>query len=176
MAAVDTLRGLTQDVNASMRGVLMRLRPGALDRLGLERALRQGPIQDLLSDAEVVCNIRVRGDVSALDDDAQSAIYRIFQEAANDCVRRAYSRRIDVRLCADYARGTHFDILLQVRYDVDTRRGGDSATATAVELPGIRDRVLALGGQYRADLTAGDLLHHVHFVRIDQHERVGGLS
>jgi glucose-6-phosphate-specific signal transduction histidine kinase len=167
MAAVDTLRGLTQDIHASMRDVLQQLRPVALDRHGLEGALRAGPIQDLLARSQVRSELSLKGDVAALDGDAQSAIYRICQEAANDCVRRARAPRIDFRISVEDLPGIHFDVLMMIRYEEQPPRSADDAVPSATPLPGTRDRVLALGGDYRCIVADGCTEHRIQFVRLD---------
>lgn len=165
MAAVDTLRGLTQDIHASMREVLLQLRPGMLDRLGLDQALRQGPIQDLLSDARVRCELSLRGDIAALDVDAQSAIYRICQETAIDCVRRARSPRIEIRLNVEALAGEVLRVSLLVRYQEPPARAAEITANPSHALGGTHDRVLALGGEYLVDAEAGSVCHRVHFDR-----------
>jgi glucose-6-phosphate-specific signal transduction histidine kinase len=168
MAAVDSLRGLTQDIQASVRDVLTQVRPMVLDRHGLEHALRAGPIRDLLTDAEVRFDVLVRGALSELDADVQSAIYRICQEAALDCVRRQRGRRFELALrVVGIGSGQH-----AVELDLgcglaDADGGNDGADAPVDLLPGTRDRVLALGGDYRCKVDAGTLRHEVRFVAGD---------
>jgi two-component system sensor histidine kinase UhpB len=166
MAAVDTLRGLTQNISSAMRDVLQQLQPGALDRHGLERALERGPIRDLLADAQIHCDLILRGPIDTLDRDAQSAIYRICQDIANDCVRRGESKRVELRLRVAHLEGTHFDVLLKARYELDARRLADSLP-TSMELPGTRDRALAFGGDYASWIEGCELHHRDHFVRLD---------
>jgi two-component system sensor histidine kinase UhpB len=159
MAAVDSLRALAQSVHAGMRDVLGNLRPGVLDRHGLERALRDGPLNDLLGDAGVRYEPNLRGPLDALDADARSAVYRICQEAATDCVRRARATRFELVLNA-VAHATVVDVSLRMAYD----QAGDVAAAGPGWLPGARDRVLALGGDYECESDAAGTRHRIRFV------------
>ena len=160
MAAVDSLRALAQSVHAAMRNVLANLRPVALDRHGLERALLEGPLHDLLADASVRYEHSVRGPLGALDADTGNALYRICQEAAIDCVRRARGTRFELALSA-IAHATVVDVSLRLGYD----RGAEaSAAADPPWLPGARDRVLALGGSYECEADAGGIRHRIRFV------------
>jgi glucose-6-phosphate-specific signal transduction histidine kinase len=154
MAAIDSLRGLSQEIHASMREALLRLRPLLLDRHGLETTLRSGPLRDLLVDAGVRYDLIVRGSAGKLDPDVQSALYRICQEAATDCVRRTRAREFTITLDADDV--DTLGVRLRVSYDGEFRSDPRDAT-----LPATRDRVLALGGDYRCDVCADRLEHNI---------------
>jgi two-component system sensor histidine kinase UhpB len=164
MAAVDSLRALAQSVHAGMRDVLGNLRPGVLERHGLERALRDGPLHDLLSDAGIRHEPQLRGPLDALDGDARIALYRICQEAATDCVRRARGTRFELVLTAT-AHGTVIDVSLRIAYD----HAADSLARHAAQgespwLAGARDRVLALGGGYECESDESGTRHRIRFV------------
>lgn len=158
-AAVDSLRALATGVHGAMRDVLGHLRPGVLDRHGLERALLEGPIHDLLADARVRYEPALRGALAALDPDAANALYRICQEAALDCVRRAQGTRLELVLSAT-AHATVVDVGLRIAYD----HAAGTAFAPEPWLPGARDRVLALGGSYECEADAAGTRHRVRFV------------
>lgn len=159
MAAVDSLRALAQSVHAGMRDVLGNLRPGVLDRHGLERALRDGPLHDLLADAHIRYEPALRGPLDALDVDARNALYRICQEAATDCVRRARGTRFELVLSA-VPHATAMDVSLRLAYD----HAADVAATETPWLAGARDRVLALGGGYECEADAAGTRHRIRFV------------
>jgi glucose-6-phosphate-specific signal transduction histidine kinase len=161
MAAVDSLRALAQSVHGAMRDVLGHLRPAVLDRHGLERALLEGPLHDLLADAGVRYEHSLRGPVGALDADVGNALFRICQEAALDCVRRARGRRFELVLVAT-PHGTAIEVALRLCYE----RGAEAASAApeTAWLPGARDRVLALGGSYDCEADAAGIRHRIGFV------------
>lgn len=158
MAAVDSLRGLTQEIHASMRDAVLRLRPLLLDRSGLVEALRSGPIRDLLLDAGVAMGVVVQGDPAELEIDVQGAIYRICQEAATDCVRRAGGKRLEIDLRVDAA--AQDSVRLQIGYDDRSGTLGRDPS-----LPATRDRVLALGGDYECVPGPDGLQHRIRIPR-----------
>jgi glucose-6-phosphate-specific signal transduction histidine kinase len=160
MAAVDSLRSLSQDIQASMRDVLVHLRPAVLDRHGLEQALRSGPIRDLLADAGVDYRIVLRGPLASIDLDTQGALYRICQEAAIDCVRRQRGRRFELDLEADGEGADALAIGLWIECDADPAHAR-GAGLTESGLPGTRDRVIALGGTYEFRHDGLRVRHHV---------------
>lgn len=169
MAAVDALRGLTQDIHASMRDVLLHLRPVVLDRHGLEHALRAGPIRDLLSDADVSYELSVRGELVRLDADVQGALYRICQEAAIDCVRRRRGHRFEIALTVATPSPHEHVVDLCVDYDsepVGRMRIEGGIESSEAGLPATRDRILALGGEYRCRSDGVSIRHVVRLVTV----------
>jgi glucose-6-phosphate-specific signal transduction histidine kinase len=160
MAAVDSLRALAQGVHGAMRDVLGNLRPGVHDRHGLERALLEGPVHELLAGAGVRYEPSLRGPLGALGPDACNTLYRICQEAALDCVRRARGTRFELVLAAT-AHATVIDVSLRLGYDHGARTPDD---AEAAWLPGARDRVLALGGGYECEVDPAGTRHRIRFV------------
>lgn len=122
--------------------LIARLRPLALDRFGLEDALR-----DLLGDwrlrhPRVTINLAVSGPLPTLDDMHATAVYRIAQEAVTNALRHAGASRIDVALRAD-ATGLTLEV-------------ADNGQGQSVEfearghygVPGMRERAQALGGSF----------------------------
>src|SRR5688500_1535452 len=164
MAAVDSLRGLTQDIHASMRDVLVHLRPVALDRHGLQQALHAGPVRDLVTDAGLHYLLLIDGDPAGLDPDVQAALYRICQEAATDCVRRQRSSRFDVELRVESTPQQQRAVRLRVEYDVEAASAARTASSGDENgLPRTRDRVAALGGAYHCRHESFAIRHEVSF-------------
>ncbi|MCI1709363.1 MAG: MASE1 domain-containing protein [Chiayiivirga sp.] len=158
LAAIDSLRGLTRDIHASMREALLRLRPLLLDRQGLEATLRTGPIRELLADAGVRYDVVVRGPAMRLDADVQGALYRICQETATDCVRRMRGRHYALELKVEEGAisGAAPSVQLRVSYD-----GAFRSETREVMLPATRDRVQALGGEYCCEFATGSIEHSI---------------
>ena len=161
--AVRAQRELIQGIQATLREVLQGLRPALLDRFGLEAALREGPIQSLCSVAGLRYELRLLGPLARLGSDASSAIYRICQEAATNCVRHANATRFEIKVDVAEAWGGSLEVHLRIEDDgngfdpqrQDQTRGG---------LRGIRDRVLALSGEHRCETGLLGTRHSVWFV------------
>jgi glucose-6-phosphate-specific signal transduction histidine kinase len=149
--ALQTQRELVLRVQTTIRDVLNGLRPAALDHFGLETALREGPLQQLLANAGVAYRLDLTGPAGQLGADARSAVYRICQEAATNCVRHAQATSFQVQLNVDRTLGGDLEVHLRAEDD-----GRGFGAATAVEghgLRGIRDRVMALAGEFRCSST-----------------------
>lgn len=162
-ALLGSLRLQAQQVHESLRRVLRQLRPAVLDAYGLQRALTEGPLRELLADAGVRFETALVGEVDALDEDATTAIYRIAQEAATNCVRHARASRFQLRLWV--GRG---DDRGSFRVQLDLTDDGSGMSAQALQgghgLTGIRTRVLALGGEYAFRTGPEGTRHEVGFV------------
>jgi len=134
-------------LRGSVSGLLMQLRPAGLDEFGLAESLQRGPIRDLVEASGMVYRIsiyEVGRRVGCLENDVQTAIYRIVQEAATNAVRHAQAGMFLIRLTLHEA-GEATRVHLLVGDDgtgLDRVRTGGGG----VGLLGIRDRVIALGG------------------------------
>lgn len=162
IASLHAQRELVQRIQESIREVLHALRPPVLDRFGLEAALREGPIERLLADVAVDYHPQFSGPVAGIGADVASAIYRICQEAATNCVRhaRAQNFRLQVDAAPAWAGGMEVHLRIEddgVGMDADAADRGNG-------LRGIRDRVLALAGDYRCDSDAGGTRHLIWFI------------
>ena len=152
------LRDILDHMRKSVSGLLNSLRPAGLDAFGLARSLQQGSIRGLVEASGMAYRLRIEDDddlLQRLDDDTQTAIYRIVQEAATNAVRHAEASHLDVRVRARPGAGC-VRIALSI---TDDGRGIDPDSprlrAGGLGLQGIRDRILLLGGQLRIRSDAG---------------------
>ena len=150
--AFGPLRDILDHMRKTVSGLMHSLRPAGLDAFGLVRSLQQGSIRDLVEASGMAYRLRIEdgdGLLERMDDDAQTAIYRIVQEAATNAVRHAEARNLHVRLRA-LGLGGRTRIGLCVE---DDGRGIDPMSPRLQDggmgLQGIRDRVLLLGGRLR---------------------------
>ena len=165
LAALNAQRELVQHVQSSLREVLQGLRPAVLDRFGLDAALRAGPLRRMLADAGVDYEASCSGPVERVGADTGSAVYRICQEAATNCVRHAQARHFRVRLDVAPAWGGDLEVHLRIE---DDGRGFDAAAVQTGSLGGglrgIRDRVMALAGDHTCESGPDGTRHLVWFV------------
>ena len=142
------------DIIANMRqsvsGLMASLRPAGLDEFGLVSTLQGGAIRELVKAAGLAFHVRISDPgriLDSLDNNAQTTIYRIVQEAATNTLRHADARTIHVQLRAHHVNQRN-RILLSVN---DDGRGIDASAhperRRGIGLQGIRDRVLVLGGR-----------------------------
>ncbi len=122
-----------------VRGIATRLRPGALDHLGLVDAL-DWCIRDFEKRSRIRCVYR-HGGVPRIADKAATAAYRIAQESLTNVARHSGASRVDISLRAE--EGT---LLLSVEDDgrgFDPERLGESKGLGVI---GMRERASLIGG------------------------------
>lgn len=142
------LRELIAGMRRALRESIEALRPAALSELGLVKAIDLGSIRQQAEAAGLTFSLSVHGErwLSALDDAAAVAAYRIVQEAVNNVVRHSGATQVAIRLRLGWHRGEPW-LLICVRDEgqgIATARHGNGLT-------GMRDRVMTLGGGVRID-------------------------
>jgi hypothetical protein len=123
----------------SMRNVLSSLRPLALDRLGLDAALRQ-ECRRFVEWAGIPCDFAAGYGLSSFGAEVDTALFRIAQEALTNVVRHASASRVAVSL--GWRKGA---ALLQVEDDGRGIPAGQESTGLG--LLGMRERAERLGGE-----------------------------
>jgi signal transduction histidine kinase len=125
----------------SVRELAARLRPEALDELGLPAAIKWQAREFQLR-AGIRCNVSVPGEDFVLDQERATALFRIFQELLTNVMRHAAATKVDVAL-----RQVEGSLLLEV---IDDGRG---IVETAIRSPsslgllGMRERAAPFGGR-----------------------------
>jgi signal transduction histidine kinase len=94
---LDHAKSLAEEAVRSIRDMAMLLRPPMLDDMGLEPALRWQARQ-FSSRLQIPVNLDVQADLNALPDRYVTCLYRIAQEALNNCAKHAGATEIQVRL------------------------------------------------------------------------------
>jgi len=131
-----------------VRGIATRLRPGALDHLGLVDAL-DWYIRDFEKRSRIRCFYR-QGEIPRIADKAATAAYRIVQESLTNVARHSGASRVDVSLRVEEGA-----LLLSVEDDgrgFDPERLGESEGLGVV---GMRERASLIGGTLSIGPGAG---------------------
>jgi signal transduction histidine kinase len=152
---LDRTKADLADAVTELRRIIDDLRPGALDDLGLVRAL-SSDARRTLGAAGVECNLRValtEQECSSLSAAAEVVLYRVCVEAITNVVRHARARRCWLNL--GLASGA---VVLTVEDDGigltgDTPSSLDRTSSAGVGLRSMRERAEELGG--RVAFTAG---------------------
>jgi len=147
---------IVDDLIARVRRISLDLRPPLLDEVGLVCALRaylQG--QAAMSGLTIELHAaEPPADASSrLPADLEIACFRVVQEAVTNVLRHAAARRIDVHVARAGDR-----MSLSIRDDgrgFDPRTLDAAATRGHLGVPGMRERILARGGQFRLTSTPG---------------------
>ncbi|WP_159731799.1 ATP-binding protein [Methylosinus sp. Ce-a6] len=141
---IDAQLGALQQVN---RRILGRLRPAALDEMGLEgalQALTRG-WRDL--DPKVVVGLHVAEAAAPRDESIALTAYRIVQEGLTNVFRHASASRVDVTV-EQIVSGGKSELRVAVR---DDGAGVPEAVREGMGLRGMGERVAALGGRLTLD-------------------------
>lgn len=130
-------------VYATVGDMIRRLRPVALDELGLAAALEACVDRWRALKPSLTIRLTVEGDLQGLSESTNLALYRIVQEALTNCVRHADASWASVQL----RRASTGEITLSVE---DDGRGMEPPVGRSDGhgLAGIRERVDLLGGTF----------------------------
>ncbi|WP_018294732.1 PAS domain S-box protein [Mariprofundus ferrooxydans] len=127
---------------------LLRLRPATLDALGLSAALTEltGQWQ---KQADIVCSLRIDGDIDALDDMRAIAIYRLVQEGLTNAFRHGKADCVNVIIRKLPAHAGRDDQLwIEITDNGKGVHAEADRTPTGMGVIGMRERVHALGGTF----------------------------
>lgn len=97
LASLASLERAVEQVGHSVREVVTRLRPAALDEFGLELAIEQ-LLQQWSASSDVEYELRWATPARRLPTDAETTLYRIVQEALTNVARHARATRVRVEL------------------------------------------------------------------------------
>ena len=137
--AVSDARESARATLEELRRIARRLRPEALDDLGLRSALTN-LCDRLAAQADVECVRRIEPDLPPLTPEEELAIYRVAQEALTNAIRHARPSRIELRLGREDG-----GVALRVEDDGAWAGGEEGAGLT-----GMRERALMIGAELEA--------------------------
>jgi two-component system, NarL family, sensor kinase len=129
------------------RHAIAGLRPPVLDDLGLAASLES------LARSIPLPNVQVDTVTTSLPEHAETAVYRIAQEALQNVMKHASAAHVQLRLSV--AAGA---VLLEISDDgvgFDPATTAERAGPVGYGLPGMQQRAELLGGQLTADSTPG---------------------
>jgi two-component system sensor histidine kinase UhpB len=143
---LDELRETTRLGATDVRRIAVRLRPEALDDLGLQSALSA-----LATSFGEHAGLRIERRlqrVAALSEEQELVVYRVAQEALTNVARHARASRVELLLAQDER-----EVILSVR---DDGRGlPPEALASATGIRGMRERAMLIGAQLSIDASDG---------------------
>ncbi|MBT3013415.1 MAG: HAMP domain-containing protein [Candidatus Thiodiazotropha sp. (ex Lucina aurantia)] len=139
--SADAIIGVCNHMYGVVRDMMNRLRPVALEELGMVTAIER--LVDGWNDRqeECFCALTINSNFDGVDEDTAITLYRIVQEALTNVAKHAAAEKAEIRLERD-ANGL---IALSIRDDGD---GFDqSSRHKGMGLLGMRERVEALNGK-----------------------------
>jgi signal transduction histidine kinase len=144
--ALGRIRQLAESNVRSVRDIALLLRPSMLDDLGLNPALnwqaREVRRRHGLKVRLVTDDLEEK-----LSDAHRTCIYRLVQEALNNCVKHACATEAEVVVRRDAS-----TLAVSVR---DNGKGFDAAKQKGVGLLGMEERVIRLGGLFHIESHPG---------------------
>jgi signal transduction histidine kinase len=131
-----------REISDELRTIVRRLRPEALDALGLNRALI-ALTERIGEQSSLRIERRLSRDLPELSSDAELVVYRVAQEALTNIIRHAEASRAEVELSA-----IEEGVRLRV---VDDGAGPRHDARAGSGIQGMRERAVLVGGR----LTVG---------------------
>lgn len=126
----------------AMHGMVRRLRPLLLDRLGMQAALQELVDTQQARHPELQFRVAFSGDFSRVGADAAIAAFRLVQESLTNVVRHAAATQVDIQV--DVAER----LSLSVQDDGRNAREQTGADSERYGLIGMRERAESLGGHF----------------------------
>jgi len=146
---IEEVKQMNADVIRALKDLATGLRPAMLDQLGLAPALRSHA-REFERRTSISTSIRLEGELDSIPEPHRTCIYRIVQEALNNCGRHARAHNVTISL-----KGTPDSVRLTVQ---DDGVGFDAAkkSETGLGLIGIAERVSDLDGKLKIDSKPGN--------------------
>lgn len=145
----------TKQIGQETRRIAVELRPTALDDLGLRTALNK-LAEEWSAQSGVEVDIQDSGlDGVRLPSPVETALYRVTQEALTNVLKHARAGHVSLIL------EKHDAHVLAIIEDDGAGFDYDAVTSTKdagqnLGLPGMRERVAAVGGEFRVETSPGE--------------------
>jgi len=139
---LKNIRILAENSVNEVRNMALLLRPSMLDDLGLVAAL-EWQAREVSKRTGMLVNIFSDNISDILPEEHKTCVYRIVQEALNNCSKHAYARNVRVTLREEPG---HLGLTIK-----DDGHGFDPNRGRGLGLVGMNERVTQLGGVFEVD-------------------------
>lgn len=143
---VDVIKGLVEGTIKVIRNMSLLLRPSMLDDLGLVPALKW-QAREVSKRTGMDVSVSIDSVSDDLPDDYKTCIYRVVQEALNNCSRHSSAQTVRIRV-----QQTPTLLSLSIQ---DDGRGFDVTHTKGLGLLGMEERVSRLGGRMNIHSSPG---------------------
>jgi PAS domain S-box-containing protein len=140
---IESMSNLLDDTIQTVRRISTELRPRVLDELGLVEAI-EWQVQEFEARTKIKCRLSSNQTKISLDQERNTAIFRIFQETLTNIARHAEASRINIKL-----RKKSGFLILEVK---DNGKGISEHSLSrndSLGLLGMRERALLFGGNVK---------------------------
>jgi signal transduction histidine kinase len=151
---LKNIKMLAENCVNEARNMALLLRPSMLDDLGLVAAL-EWQAREVSKRTGMLVDIVEENVSGALPEEYKTCVYRIVQEALNNCSRHAYAKNVWV-----FVRQEPERLSLTIQ---DDGKGFDPSRVRGLGLVGMNERVSQLGGVLKVDSNQG----HGTCLRVD---------
>ncbi len=144
---------LSAQVYDAVRRLTQRLRPVALDELGLLSAVEYGVQQWQQRHPAVACGFSAKGELDDFSEQINITLYRLAQECLTNVDKHAQATRVGISL----EREAGADGAELVRFSIEDNGGGfdPRLRRRGLGLVGLRERVEALDGKFELHSAPG---------------------
>jgi signal transduction histidine kinase len=139
---LQKIKALAENCVNEVRNMALLLRPSMLDDLGLVAAL-EWQAREVSKRTGMFVDTVEENVSDNLPEDHKTCVYRIVQEALNNCSKHAYAKNVRVAVRQE---PNHLRVSIE-----DDGKGFDSSRARGLGLIGISERVSQLGGVLNVD-------------------------
>ncbi len=150
--AIIEVSGQVYDV---VRSLMQRLRPVALDELGLRSAVEYGMEQWRRRHPSVRCSFAAQGDLDNLSEQLNITLYRLAQECLTNVAKHAQATRVAISL-ARVASAERDGEEVCFSFEDDGHGFDPGQRRQGLGLVGLRERVEALGGHFDLQSAPGE--------------------
>jgi two-component system, NarL family, sensor histidine kinase UhpB len=155
-----------------VHGIIRQLRPSALDNLGLQEALEDMVNTWRERHSEIVCELKLTGDLANLGEAINITAFRLVQECLTNVLRHADATRAEIEIRRDGSM-----IELSVTDDGKGLAEASESETARFGLMGLRERVQALDGEFRLESRPGAGLRVTAVIPVRSNAReVSGLE
>lgn len=156
----NSIEHLLTHIHLMARDVISRLRPPALDELGLSAALEQLASRQCETMHNLDCHLDIRREIDIANGNVAIYAYRIAQECLTNIMRHSAATCIDFTAALIMNETSFPDAATQLLLEIsDNGRGYPTALVTGFGLAGIDERVKSLGGTLAMHSESGLGVH-----------------
>ena len=131
-----------------VRSLMQRLRPVALDDLGLRSAIQYGVDQWQRRHPAVHCQLETDGELEGFGEQVNITLYRLVQECLTNVAKHAEATRVTISM-------EHDGDQVRFEFDDDGRGFDPAGRKRGLGLIGLRERVESLGGKFELNSAPG---------------------
>jgi len=150
-----TIVSVASHIYDVVHGIIRQLRPTALDHLGLSETLRDTIAVWRERHPEIECDLQLEGALDEMGETINITVYRIIQECLTNVARHASATRVQIVVARGNERRRSDAVTVEVRDNGKGLSAEAERDGGHFGLIGMRERVQALGGEFRLESKSG---------------------